>query len=256
MRLTLWQGSIDTDVEVLGEGPPLVWLHGPWGLSPDLSFLRYLADSHTLYAPRFPGTTSGNPDAIHRLDSLYDLLVYHTELLDALGLETATLVGHSVGAMVACELAAMAPNRVERLVLIDSVGLWRDDQPVRNWMTMPDDALRQALFADPRCDAANDFFAQPTEPEPRADRIWALACTAKFIWPIPDRGLKRRMHRVKSPTLIVWGERDGIIPAAYAVDVAERLADAHVVRIAQAGHLPHLEQPREVSAAVEQFLSG
>ena len=253
MRLTLWQGTVQTEVDILGSGAPLVYLHGPWGLPTDLPFVQQLANSHSVYAPRFPGTSSGDPDGIHQLDSIYDLLVYHLELLDALGIERAALVGHSVGAMVACELAAMAPQRVERLVLIDSVGLWRDDHPVKNWMILPDDALRDALFADADSDAAKEFFAQPPEPEPRADRIWALACTAKFIWPIPDRGLKRRMHRVKAPTLILWGQQDGILPSVYADEFAARLAESHVVRIANAGHLPHLEQPHEVLAAVKQF---
>ncbi len=254
MRLRLWQGTLETDVVVVGEGPPLVWLHGAWGLAPDLPFLELLGKTNTVYAPYFPGTTHGNPDGIHQLDSLYDLVVYHTELLDALGLETAILAGHSVGAMVACELAALAPNRVTRLVLIDAVGLWRDDHPVRNWMTMPDDALRKALFADAQSEAANAFFTQPAEAEPRADRIWALACTAKFIWPVPDKGLTRRIHQVKAPTLIVWGERDGIASPVYADEFAARLADSEVVRIANAGHLPHLEQPETVSAALSNVL--
>jgi pimeloyl-ACP methyl ester carboxylesterase len=253
MRLTLWQGAVQTDVDVLGEGPPLVWLHGPWGLSLDLAFLQLVGASYTVYAPRFPGTSTGDREAIHQLDSLYDLVLYHAELLDALQLDAATVAGHSVGGMVACELAAMAPNRVQRLVLIDAVGLWRDDHPVKNWMTMPDAALRAALFADPDSDAAHAFFAQSPEPEPRADRIWALACTAKFIWPIPDKGLKRRIHRVKAPTLILWGERDGIAPPVYAEDFSNRLLDARVQRIPGAGHLPHLEKPREVLAAMKHF---
>lgn len=123
-------------------------------------------------------------------------------------------------------------------------------------MTMPDDALRAALFAEADSDAANRFFAQSPQPEPRADRIWALACTAKFIWPIPDKGLKHRMHRVKAPTLIVWGDRDDIAPPLYAEEFAGRLAQASVARIDGAGHLPHLEQPREVSAAMRKFLGG
>jgi len=170
-------------VEVVGDGPALVYLHGPWGLAPDLACVQALSASHTVYAPRYPGTTAGDPEAIHQLDSLLDLVAYYAELLDRLELRSATVVGHSVGGMLACELGAAMPDRIERLVLIDALGLWRDDHPVRNWMIMPEDALRRALFADPIGATANTFFAQPVQPEPRADRIWALACTAKFIWP-------------------------------------------------------------------------
>src|ERR1051325_11682677 len=124
-------------------------------------------------------------------------------------------MGHSVGGMLACELAAAMPQRVEKLVLVDALGLWRDDQPVRNWMIMPEEALRSALFAEPGGVVANAFFAQPAEPEARADRVWALACTAKFTWPIPDKGLQRRIHRVRAPTRVVWGRADGIASCAY-----------------------------------------
>jgi len=253
-RLHLWQDTIQTDVEMLGDGPPLVYLHGPWGLAPDLPFAEMLCAGSAVYAPRFPGTTAGNPDAIHQLDSLHDLVLYYAEVLDRLELGSVTLVGHSVGGMLACELAAAMPERVERLVLVDAIGLWRDDAPVRNWMIMPEDALRTALFADPTGSVADAFFAQPAEPEHRADRIWALACTAKFIWPIPDKGLRRRIHRVRAASLVVWGKQDGIAPSAYAADFAQHIAGARQVVIDQAAHLPHLEQPQLACAAIGDFL--
>jgi pimeloyl-ACP methyl ester carboxylesterase len=147
------------------------------------------------------------------------------------------------------------PDRVERLVLVDALGLWRDDQPVRNWMIMPEDALRTALFANPTGAAANAFFEQPAEPEPRADRIWALACTAKFVWPIPDKGLRRRIHRVSAPTLLVWGRQDGIVPPIYAEEFAQRIAGAQTALIEGASHLPHLEQMTEVLRLLNMFLA-
>lgn len=250
MKLSLWQESVQTDVEVLGDGPPLVYLHGPWGLTPDLPFLARLAQHQTVYAPRHPGTTRRDPDAIHQLDSLHDLVVYYGELLEALHLDSVTLVGHSVGGMIACELAAAMPPLVRRLVLIDSVGLWLDDHPVKNWMIMPEDQLRKALFAD--SERGKAFLAQSPDAEDRADRIWALACTAKFIWPVPDKGLKRRIHRVKAPTVIIWGALDGITPRVYAEEFAHRIADARTVYIERAGHFPHLEQPDAVLSAIAE----
>jgi pimeloyl-ACP methyl ester carboxylesterase len=251
MRLSLWQNTIQTEVEVRGDGPPLVYLHGPWGLGPDLAFVDRLAQHRTVYAPRYPGTTRGDPDGIHRLDSLHDLVVYHAELLEALHLDRLVVAGHSVGGMVACELAAAMPSLVDKLVLIAPVGLWLDEQPVRNWMIMPEDRLREALFADPA--NASAFFSQSNDPEDRADRIWSLACTAKFIWPVPDKGLKRRIHRVKAPTLVIWGAQDGIAPRVYADEFARRIPGASSVCIEQAGHLPHLEQRHAVLHAIAEF---
>jgi len=82
--LRLWQNRIETEVEVSGHGPPLVYLHGPWGLNPDRAFIAQLAAGHTVYAPKFPGTSRGDHAAIHALDTWLDLVVYHGELFDRL----------------------------------------------------------------------------------------------------------------------------------------------------------------------------
>lgn len=259
-RLSLWQNRIDTEVEIAGSGPPLVYLHGPWGLGPDRAFVARLADSHTVYAPKFPGTSRGDHEAVHALDQWLDLVVYHGELFDRLGLSRPALAGHSFGGLVAAEFAAAAPKAVSRLVLIDPVGLWRDDQPVKNWMLLSPDARRRMLFADPDGEAAQRFFEVPSDPEARVDTLaqfnWSLACTGKFVWPIADRGLKHRIHRVAAPALIVWGKADGIIAPAYAQDFAKAIAGARVELIEKAAHLPHLEQSDAVVAAVRGFLAA
>jgi pimeloyl-ACP methyl ester carboxylesterase len=258
--LKLWQGRIATEVEVAGSGPPLVYLHGPWGLAPDRAFVARLAEGRTVYAPKFPGTSRGDHEAIHALDSWLDLVVYHGELLDALKLSAPAVVGHSFGGLVAAEIAAAAPHAVGRLALIDPVGLWRDDHPVQNWMLLSDKARRSSLFAAPDGEAAQRFFAVPADAAERVDTqaqaIWSQACTGKFVWPIADRGLHKRIHRIAAPTLIVWGDADRIVAPAYAQEFAGKIAGARVAMIAQAGHLPQLEQPDAVLKALSGFLAG
>jgi pimeloyl-ACP methyl ester carboxylesterase len=259
-RLKLWQGRIETEVEVSGKGPPLVWLHGPWGLNQDRPFVERLAAANTVYAPRFPGTTRGDPDGVHALVGWYDLAVYHGELFDRLELSAPAVAGHSFGGLLAAEIAAAAPKSVSRLVLIDPVGLWRDDLPVKNWMVLGDKVRRQALFADPDGEAAKRFFEVPSDADARLDTlsqiVWSQACTGKFVWPIADRGFSRRAHRIATPTLIVWGKSDGIIASAYAQEFGKRIAGARVELIDKAGHLPHLEQAEPVTKLVRAFLGG
>jgi pimeloyl-ACP methyl ester carboxylesterase len=259
-RLKLWQDRILTDVEISGNGPPLVWLHGPWGLNKDRSFVEQLADGNTVYAPRFPGTTKGDPDSVHALVGWYDLAVYHGELFDKLGLSAPAIAGHSFGALLGAEIAAATPRSVSKLVLIDPVGLWRDDKPVRNWMVIPEKERRATLFANPDGDAAKAFYALPSDPDARLDSlsqmVWSQACTGKFVWPIADRGFSRRAHRVSAPTLIVWGKDDRIIAHDYAQEFAKRIAGAKVAMIDGAGHLPHLEQAGPVTKAVRSFLEA
>jgi pimeloyl-ACP methyl ester carboxylesterase len=259
-RLKLWQDRIETEVEVSGRGPPLVYLHGPWGLAPDRGFIAGLAESFTVYAPRFPGTTKGDQDSVHALEGWHDLVVYHGELLDQLGLPAPAIAGHSFGGLLAAEIAAAAPASVGKLVLIDPVGLWRDDLPVQNWMVLAERVRRPTLFADPDGEAAKRFFTVPSDPAERVDVlsqiVWSQACTGKFVWPIADRGFARRAHRIAAPTLIVWGQQDRIIAAPYAQEFAKRIAGAKVQIIERAGHLPHLEQNDAVSKAVRNFLAG
>ena len=259
-RLRTWQDKIETEIATFGDGPPLVFLHGPWGLRNDQEFLEQLAVTHTVYAPKHPGTCAHDPEAVHRIDDLWDLVVYYGELLDRLALKSTVLVGHSFGGLVASEIAAAMPERVAKLVLIDPVGLWRDDVPVKNWMLLSPDELRAALFADPKGAHAEKFFSVPKENaariDARVDFIWSQACTGKFVWPIPDKGLKKHIHRIAMPTLIVWGKADGVTAPAYAEEFAKRIAHAHVTLLDGAGHLPHFEQAQTVARAVGEFLKS
>jgi pimeloyl-ACP methyl ester carboxylesterase len=259
-RLKLWQGRIETEVEITGSGPPLVYLHGPWGLAPDRAFVARLAAQNTVYAPKFPGTSRGDTEAAHALDTWLDLVVYHGELFDALKLAAPAVVGHSFGGLLAAEIGAAAPQSVGRLALIDPVGLWRDDHPVRNWMILPGKARRPLLFADPDGEAAKRFFDAPADAmervETQAQFIWAQACTGKFVWPIADRGFAQRSHRIAAPTLIVWGDADRIIAPVYAQEFAKKIPGARVEMIAGAGHLPQLEQPDAVLKVLSGFLAG
>ena len=75
-----------------------------------------------------------------------------------------------------------------------------------------------------------------------ADLVWALGATGKFVWPIPDKGLKKRMHRIKAETLIVWGEDDALVSSVYAEEFAARIANSRVEIIKDCGHVPQVER--------------
>src|SRR5262249_48748019 len=134
------------------------------------------------------------------------------------------------------------------------------DLPVKNWMLLSEKERRPSLFANPEGEAAQAFFALPDDPAERVDTlaqtIWAQACTGKLVWPVPDRGLKKRAHRIAARTLIGGGRADRCGEPAYAREFAKRIAGARTTLIDQAGHLPHLEQPDAVAQAVQGFLGG
>jgi pimeloyl-ACP methyl ester carboxylesterase len=255
----VWQGEVHMRVRSKGRGPALVFLHGPWGPTWD-PFLDELSRTFTVHAPEHPGTSPGRPDDAYALDGFWDLVLCYDELLAGLGLSHAAFVGHSFGAMVACEIAAVCPRHVERLVLIDALGFWRDDAPIPNWMLLPHGDLPGQVFRDANSEAARHMFADPKDPDARVmARVglqWAMGATGKFLWPIPDKGLKKRIHRVTAPTLVVWGNDDRIVPPVYAQEFARRIGGARVETIEQAGHAPHLEQPTAVARLVRDFLTS
>jgi pimeloyl-ACP methyl ester carboxylesterase len=255
--IAVWQGTIRMRVFSEGAGPALVYFHGPWGLAWD-PFLDELARSFSVHAPEHPGTTPEAPDDVYHLDGLWDLVLCYDELLDALGLDEAVLVGHSFGGMVACELAAAQPRRARRLVLIDPIGFWRDADRIANWMMLDPARLREAIFHDPASAAARRMFGTADDPEAataaRVRLTWAMGATGKFIWPIPDKGLKKRIHRVKAPTLVVWGKEDRLVPPVYADEFVRRIAGARAQTVDGAGHAPHLEHPEKVARMVADFV--
>jgi pimeloyl-ACP methyl ester carboxylesterase len=253
-KVSVWQNKILCNVKVGGSGPPLVFLHGAGGLVWD-EFLETLAARHTVYAPEHPGTSEGEPDAISHLDNLWDLVLYYYDLFDALGLKSVPVVGHSFGGMMAAELASTDPDRVSKLVLMCPIGFWRDDAPIPNWMIItPASDMPKYLFHDPDGPIAKQVFGVP-DVEMQIKLIWCMACTGKFVWPIPDKGLKKRIHRIKAPSLVVWGKQDRLVPAVYAEEFASRIPGSRVEMLEETGHVLTLEQPARVAGLVESFLA-
>ena len=254
--LSLWDGKIKTVVKKAGNGPALIYLHGDFGLFWN-DFLDKLAEHFTVYAPAHPGTTPGDPDGLRALDDMWDLVLYHYEMFDQLRVESPIVVGDSFGGMVAAEVAATDPKRVSKLVLMSAMGLWRDDAPIRNYIVTPQPELAPLILKNPEHPVRKQIFADGTDPTQQDAYIrmaWTFACIGKFIWPIPDKGLSKRLHRIIAPTLIVWGKQDRLIPPLYAEEFHRRIARSRVQLVDNAAHLLPFEQPDSTAKAAESFL--
>jgi pimeloyl-ACP methyl ester carboxylesterase len=239
-----------------GSGQPLLFLHGAGGLH-EGEYLDLLARRFTVYAPWHPGF--GPTEGLEHIDDIIDLALYYHDLLDALGLESAHVVGHSMGGMLAAELAALCSHRVRRLVLSNPVGFWRDDDPVLDFFTVLPDQLVPYVIHDPQSEAVRQAFPLPEGQDAMIDalfeRIQAFAAAGKFMWPIPDKGLKRRIHRVRAPTLIIWGESDRLVGPGYAEDFRSGIQDSRVVILKECAHMPMFEKRDEFVSAVTEFLT-
>jgi pimeloyl-ACP methyl ester carboxylesterase len=257
--LDAWGGQIQVRVKIGGSGPPLVYFHSAGGLYWD-AFLDRLAQTHTVYAPEMPGTTVGDPYAIHKLETWWDLLLVYEEVVRKLGLVGAPAIGQSMGGMTVCDLASNFTGLFARLVALAPVGLWRDDAPLAlaDLYSAPPEKVPGYLFLDPSLPAAQAMFAQPADPGEApahiAHAVWTPGCTAKFLWPIPDLGLARRLHRISMPALIAWGREDRPVPVAYAEEFAGRIPGARVSILERCGPIAQMEQLHQTFRLVNGFL--
>ena len=241
-----------------GAGDNLIFLHGEDGATEWTPFLDLLAQHFHVYAPAHPG--QGGSNGLQYLDDLWDLVVFYEELMQELGIDRVHAVGHSYGGLLAAELASHRPEKVSRLVLINSLGLWLDDAPIADFFVLTAEERAKMFWFDSECAAAKAAFAQPSDPEEKMEsdlsRTETLAAVGKFIWPIPDKGLTKRIHRITMPTLLLWGDSDGMIPMKYGQAFKDLLPNSSLKVIEKAGHLPQDERPAEVVDAMLAFLRG
>jgi pimeloyl-ACP methyl ester carboxylesterase len=256
--LTLRQGRFTVKYYQHGTGLPLVYLHGAGGLPAFTPDLEKLAHTFTVTAPLHPGFGSSGEEHFH--ESVLAFTLHTWDILDALGIEEPILVGHSLGGMLAAEMAALEPRRVKKLVLVSPAGLWLDDCPTADFFAMKPEEVVGAAFANPQSDLARAFLTLPQDKDAANEvliqRLKGLAAASRFLWPLPDRGLSERLYRICAATLLLWGEEDKIIPLHYAHAFRALLTGSATVTltvIPHAGHMVLLEQPEAATQAIIEF---
>ncbi len=237
-----------------GSGSPVFYLAGLAGLPRWTPFLDRLAERHRVVAPSLPGFPGA---AGHdRLDQPLDWVAAVLDLLEGAGLGGGDLIGASVGGALAAEAAAMAPGLVRRLVLIAPFGLYdKGSPPVDLWGQKPG-ALPALVSAKPETYAG---FVAP--PEGANAGEWSILMTraneaaARLLWPLGDTRLERRLHRIKCPTLILWGTEDKVLAPSYAERFAAGIKGKTRTRlIPGSGHLADLDAPGAVAEEVLEAL--
>jgi pimeloyl-ACP methyl ester carboxylesterase len=250
-------GNFRVRTLVEGSGSPLVYFHDLEGHPGEASFLKHLAAGRRVFAPETPGY--GESTGFDSIDGILGLTLHHRALVESWGAGPVDVVGHGLGGMFAAEFAAICPQLTRRLVLVGAYGLWMDGAPVPDVFTMSPDMLKAAKWANAESppEEPSIFTAPPDDPGAAVlERTKNLSIATKFLWPIPDRGLRARLPYIKAPTLVVHGESDGLVPVAYADEFARLIPNAGVAKIAGAGHLPQVECEGEFIARVAAFLAG
>ena len=236
-----------------GSGPPILMLHGGGGPIDRLPFAERLAEQYEIIQPIHPGF-AGTPIPEH-FDNLQDLIFLYLDLIDHLDLKDAILMGFSMGGWAAAELAvinARNTRRFSKLVLVDSVGIKVGgpfDRDIADVFAMSDAEHLRISWHDP---------SKAPDPKTMTDdelHIFASDRIAHglYTWEpyMHNPKLPYRLHRIAIPTLLIWGEHDGVVTPSYGEAFRDLISGASMVVIPDACHSPHVEQPE---AFVQRFL--
>ena len=244
-------GAVPVTVTEHGGGRPFLLLHGGAGPRSVAGFAdllgtrepaRVLVPTH----PGFDGTP--RPEGLHSIPTLARV---YAGLLDQLGLTGVTVIGNSIGGWIAAEIALLGSPRVSGVVLVDAAGLVLSDHPAPDFFSLTMDQVADLSYYRP------DAFRLDLDHLPDQQKaLMAGNRAALAIYGGPamaDPGLLGRLPGITVPVLAIWGEADRMIPVEHGRAYAKVIPGAQFHVITEAGHLPQLETPDRLLAAIRAF---
>lgn len=253
-RITI--ADVAVDYVRMGKGRPILFLHSVDGLHPSAPFFRDLARDFEVFAPWHPGF--GHSQMPREFTSIADLAYFTLEFAEAFDLRDAILMGVSFGGWLACEVAVRSTERFSQLVLLDSFGFkfgGREDREIADMFAVSQDVLTGLAYHDPTKRTRD--YSKMTDWERYA--IAQSRETYTYLGWKPymhNPGLRYWLRRVRIPTLVLWGESDGIVTPEYGRKIAALLPDARFQIIPEAGHYPNIEQPDRTANAIRSFVAA
>lgn len=250
-RIEIKGRSVET--YMAGTGQTLLFLHAEDYFTQHLPWLDQLARHFRVIAPRLPGFgQTPFPDGFRTIDDL----AYHTlDLIAALDLKDVTLVGASMGGWVATELCVKSTQHIARLVLLGPLGIkfgGREDRDFADIYALPAQDVTQLLFHNPEKSLPDyTLLSDDAALEIARDRQSA----GLLLWKpfMHNPALRKWLHRVDVPALVISGAQDGFIVQGHGAKLAHSLPKGRAQMIANAGHYPQIEQADETAAAIIAF---
>jgi pimeloyl-ACP methyl ester carboxylesterase len=242
--------GVTFDVETLGSGRDILYLGANMWFGDDAPFPRRLAEHGRVIVPTAPGF---GPAPVDRRSTTIDDIAYlYLDLIDAMKLTNVALVGASFGGWIAAEMAIKSCQNISSLALIDPLGIKVSDRETRDiadLFGLPDAELRARAYADPSIFVAD---VKAISDDELARRMRARESLARYGWSpfMHDPKLAGRLHRIKTPTRVIWGARDGIVSPTYGRAFAKLIPGARFIEIANAAHFPQVEQSQATLDAV------
>lgn len=246
--------GIALETFMAGDGPVVLFLHAGLWLGNEEAFLRELAIHARVIAPNHPGFGASDPPG--RLAAPDDLAYFYLDLIDRLKLQDVILAGAGLGGWIAAEIATKNCSALSGLVLIDAFGIrpgGRNDRDIADIFGIADSELVKLAYARPPDGAGN--LRTINDDEELRRRLRARDSLAHYGWQpyMHNPRLQQRLHRIGIPTLVLWGDRDGIVLPDYGRAYANSIPGAQFELVPHAGHLAHVEQPQAVARCIAAF---
>jgi pimeloyl-ACP methyl ester carboxylesterase len=235
-----------------GKGQPLLYFHDAWSYTWQPVHDR-LAARYEVIFPIHPGFEGSR--GFEEMDRMEDLVFHYLEVLEALHLDQPILVGVSLGGWLATEFAVRYSAMLRAPVLVDALGLWVPGAPATDLFRLDAAQMRAAIFADPSSGLAHELVPDTPPPARIESTLTARRTYARFAWQFPDHPkLVSYLHRGKCPTLVVWGEADGVVPVSHGEVYQAEIMQAELAVLSACGHLPPIERPEPFAATVLHYL--
>ena len=250
-RIPYAGSEIDLVVEERGEGQPFLLLHGGAGPASMARFANLLVERHQVrvITPTYPGFAgTPRPD---ELRIVKDLAQVYAALLDRLGLSDVTVIGNSIGGRIAAEMALLATPQVSGIVLVDAVGIEVAGHPITDISKLTPDEVMRLSYHDPK-----PFRIDPASVTDTQRAIMAANRASLFVYAGPqmtDPSLVGRLAKIAIPTLVVWGESDGIVDTEYGRAFAAAIPGAKFLLLSGTGHVPQVETPEKLLDAIWNY---
>lgn len=238
-----------------GSGAPVLLLHG-WGLRGDLwrRVIYGLEDDFDVIAPDFPGF--GSTDAPPVAWGVSDYMNWTIALMDHLGIQRASVIGHSFGGRVAIKLAALHPERVQKLVLTDAAGIRPKRTLAYHYNVRKFKATRWLSKQSLAPKSLRDWAAARVTNQGSADYQAASGTVRGSFVRVVNEDLRTYLPRIQAPTLLIWGERDLDTPLADGQLMEKLIPDAGLVVFPEATHMAYLQESARFNVIVKNFLQG
>lgn len=249
---TLEVDGVKLEYFIKGDGPPLLYLHGMDGVEGSAALIDLLAQKFKIYAPSHPGF--GASDLPRHFSTVDDLSYFYLDLMEQLGLTDVTLVGFSFGGWLAAEMLIKDGSRISNAILGAPLGLptanKREQIVIDIFMLDRNDAETQLQFTPPTLTDASDLSEQELGRRARNAEAVTLYGWSPYLY---NPKLQQRLHRIKVPTLVLWGEEDRITPTTYANEFVARISNANLETIPSCGHRINTDSPEAAAERIATF---